>query len=252
MNRMDAESETFVASCIGVYEEQNAAVELMGCLKARCKGGGQEAFVTHALTASADQGATEDGTGRVCPLVAVAHSLSADGQTFCTCIPIDLRNALRDAEKHDEQNRQGCGVGVHGEPCSTLTKEFVPGVAHSIRGDGFDASEDGTGRGTPLVAHAIRGTPAGRSAEKGGPLGSGVAEEVCWTMAASEEHCVQRGMAVRRLTPEECEALQGFRRGFTNIPGAADGSRYRALGNSMAVPVMAWIGRRISEAYAND
>ena len=63
---------------------------------------------------------------------------------------------------------------------------------------------------------------------------------------------IQQAMAVRRLTPEECEALQGFPRGFTNIPGAADGPRYRALGNSMAVPVMAWIGQRISEAYAND
>jgi C-5 cytosine-specific DNA methylase len=63
---------------------------------------------------------------------------------------------------------------------------------------------------------------------------------------------IQQAMAVRRLTPEECESLQGFCRGFTNIPGAADGPRYKALGNSMAVPVMAWIGRRIQEAYAND
>lgn len=59
-------------------------------------------------------------------------------------------------------------------------------------------------------------------------------------------------MAVRRLTPEECEALQGFPRGFTDIPGAAVGPRYRSLGNSMAVPVMAWIGQRVKEAYAND
>lgn len=57
-------------------------------------------------------------------------------------------------------------------------------------------------------------------------------------------------MQVRRLTPEECEALQGFRRGYTlvqhrNKP-AADGPRYKALGNSMAVPCMAWIGQRIA------
>jgi len=63
---------------------------------------------------------------------------------------------------------------------------------------------------------------------------------------------IQQAMAVRRLLPEECEALQGFPRSYTNIPGAADGPRYRSLGNSMAVPVMAWIGRRIQEAYAND
>lgn len=55
--------------------------------------------------------------------------------------------------------------------------------------------------------------------------------------------------AVRRLTVEECEFLQGFPRGYTNIPVgkkmAADGPRYKALGNSMAVPVMRWIGERI-------
>ncbi len=52
-------------------------------------------------------------------------------------------------------------------------------------------------------------------------------------------------MAVRRLTPRECERLQGFPDDYTAIKGAADGPRYKALGNSMAVPVMAWIGRRI-------
>jgi DNA (cytosine-5)-methyltransferase 1 len=61
---------------------------------------------------------------------------------------------------------------------------------------------------------------------------------------------VQNGMAVRRLTPRECERLQGFPGDYTlvtyrNKP-AADGPRYRALGNSMAVPVMRWIGGRIS------
>lgn len=57
-------------------------------------------------------------------------------------------------------------------------------------------------------------------------------------------------MQVRRLTPRECERLQGFPDDYTlvqhrNKP-AADGPRYKALGNSMAVPVMAWIGRRIA------
>lgn len=58
-----------------------------------------------------------------------------------------------------------------------------------------------------------------------------------------------RGSAVRRLTPRECERLQGFPDDYTLIPYrkgmAADGPRYKALGNSMAVPVMEWIGRRI-------
>jgi DNA (cytosine-5)-methyltransferase 1 len=60
--------------------------------------------------------------------------------------------------------------------------------------------------------------------------------------------------AVRRLTPIECERLQGFPDNFTAIPwrnksadDCPDGPRYKALGNSMAVPVMNWIGRRINE-----
>lgn len=50
---------------------------------------------------------------------------------------------------------------------------------------------------------------------------------------------------VRRFTPLECERLQGFPDNYTNIFGASDSQRYKALGNSMAVPVMRWIGERI-------
>ena len=56
------------------------------------------------------------------------------------------------------------------------------------------------------------------------------------------------GMRVRRLTPRECEKLQGFPPDYTAIPKAKDGPRYKALGNSMAVPVMRWIGRSIDYA----
>jgi len=71
--------------------------------------------------------------------------------------------------------------------------------------------------------------------------------------AASQMH-VATSMTVRRLTPIECERLQGFPDDYTAIPHrgkpAADGPRYKALGNSMAVPVMRWIGRRISDVDA--
>lgn len=57
---------------------------------------------------------------------------------------------------------------------------------------------------------------------------------------------VMVGSAVRRLTPRECERLQGFPDDYTLLPGKApDGPRYKALGNSMAVNVMRWIGSRI-------
>ena len=89
----------------------------------------------------------------------------------------------------------------------------MPAVAHTLKGRGFDGSEDGTGRGTPLVPVA---------------------------------------MAVRRLTPRECERLQGFPDDYTAITyrkkPAADGPRYKSLGNSMAVPCMRWIGERIEAA----
>jgi DNA (cytosine-5)-methyltransferase 1 len=60
---------------------------------------------------------------------------------------------------------------------------------------------------------------------------------------------IQTAMQVRRLTPRECERLQGFPDDHTLVPHrgkpAADGPRYKSLGNSWAVPVVAWIGKRI-------
>jgi DNA (cytosine-5)-methyltransferase 1 len=71
--------------------------------------------------------------------------------------------------------------------------------------------------------------------------------------AGREGQPAHAGMAVRRLTATECEFLQGFPRGYTAIPWkkkpadqCPDGPRYKALGNSMAVPVMRWIGARIA------
>jgi DNA (cytosine-5)-methyltransferase 1 len=113
-------------------------------------------------------------------------------------------------------------------------------VAHSTRAEGFDASEDGTGRGTPIVPICFdaRQSDAIIYGDKAGPLD---------TDAFSQ--AVQAGWAVRRLTPTECERLQGFPDGYTAIPyrgkPAADGPRYKALGNSWAVNVARWVGRRI-------
>lgn len=107
-------------------------------------------------------------------------------------------------------------------------------VAHTLRADGFDASEDGTGRGTPLVAATI----TAQIGDKTGQL------DTCgFTMG------VQTATAVRRLMPIECERLQGFRDNYTAITWrgkpAADGPRYKALGNSWAVNCARWLGRRI-------
>jgi DNA (cytosine-5)-methyltransferase 1 len=71
---------------------------------------------------------------------------------------------------------------------------------------------------------------------------------------AINQPTVMQSMAVRRLTPIECERLQGFPDSYTDIKSknkpTPDGPRYKALGNSMAVPVMAWIGQRIEQVEA--
>ncbi len=114
------------------------------------------------------------------------------------------------------------GVGVQADHAYTLeARAEVQAVAvtgdvfHTLRAEGFDASEDGTGRGAVAVSV---------------------------------------GMAVRRLTPRECERLQGFPDDYTAIPWRGkpadqcpDGPRYKALGNSWAVPCARWIGERIAD-----
>lgn len=163
-------------------------------------------------------------------------------------------------------------------------------VAHSLRAEGFDASEDGTGRGTPLIPIPFDTTQITSKANYSNPrpgdpchpLAAGVHApaiafdckssgqngfaigEVAGTQRAmghANSHtnggghqAVAYGSAVRRLTPRECERLQGFPDDYTAIlrgsSVAADGPRYKALGNSMAVNAMRWIGNRISAAAA--
>lgn len=167
-------------------------------------------------------------------------------------------------------------------------------VAHALRGEGFDASEDGTGRGTPIVLAphpiAIQERAVSENPEAG-PQGKGWQEGCAYTLEArnkvqavafdlrgredgsmpegphdtaniraasggSSRSYVAQPWAVRRLTPRECERLQGFPDDFLLIPVgnrlAADGPRYKALGNSMAVNVMEWLGQRIAMVSALD
>ena len=128
-------------------------------------------------------------------------------------------------------------------------------VAHTLKGEGFDASEDGTGRGTPIVPVALSIMPMNSGKDFKGRE-TDVSQPV---MAAGPSGGNQGGdyivqSAVRRLTPSECERLQGFPDDYTAVPHrgkpTADGPRYKALGNSMAVPCMAWIGQRIAAVDA--
>ena len=219
----------------------------------------------------------------------------------------------------------GAEVSEDGGAPSLTCNHEAPIIAHSLRGEGFDASKDGTGRGTPLVPVAIQERAVSDNPDAG-PDGKGwrddgmaytlearstvqavafaqntrdevrlqggdgqisgalaadegmkqrtyIAQAVAYDLRGREGDAQFEGphdtanlraasggssrsyvqqSAVRRLTPEECEKLQGFPPGYTAIPwrgkGAADcpdGPRYKALGNSFAVPVMRWIGERI-------
>ena len=121
-------------------------------------------------------------------------------------------------------------------------------------------NSNASGRNTPMVIHPahafkIRGvghyTGTNGGVAKPGTGGSGYMgqDEKAYTIATSQDQQIMHGMAVRRLTPTECERLQGFPDGYTDImPETPDGPRYKALGNSMAVPVMRWIGSRIALA----
>jgi len=140
-------------------------------------------------------------------------------------IPLDMRNAGRDPEKHDEMNRQGVGVGAPGDPSHTITSAFVHGVAQPLP---FDT--------TQITSKANYSKP--QSGDPCHPLAAG-----------AHAPAIAQPMAVRRLTPTECERLQGFPDNYTNIKDKCpDGPRYKALGNSWAVPVVRWIGERINRA----
>ena len=164
---------------------------------------------------------------------------------------------------------------------NTTMDEGQTMVAHALRAEGFDASKDGTGRGTPLVPMAFdakqsevciygdRAAPIDTQSHSQAvaysimPMNSGKDYKARETevsqpiMAGGPVGGNQGGdyvaaAAVRRLTPTECERLQGFPDNWTRIPyrgkdadACPDGPRYKALGNSMAVNVMRWIGQRI-------
>jgi DNA (cytosine-5)-methyltransferase 1 len=156
-------------------------------------------------------------------------SVNASGPTVMLT-PIDMRQASR-GEKLTNQRATGSG----GPPGHGVGNEGDPAFTVSERGQavGFSHSADGGSNG-------IAWTPDGSPPIRGGGGGN--------TMPA-----VMHQMAVRRLTPRECERLQGFADDYTLIPwrkkpaeDCPDGPRYRALGNSMAVPVMRWIGDRIA------
>lgn len=130
--------------------------------------------------------------------------------------------------------------------------DATPDLSPTIRAGNHDKSHANSGQ-PPAIC--IQHASIGRH-DAAGPQGKGYQEGVAFTQdSRSSADVVQYGMQVRRLTPIECERLQGFPDNHTLIgwrgkdaDECPDGPRYKAIGNSMAVPVMRWIGERISAA----
>jgi DNA (cytosine-5)-methyltransferase 1 len=218
-----------------------------------------ETFIAHALGAEGFD-ASEDGTGRGTPLVSAP-------------IPIDMRQASRGETMTNNRpdgssgGAPGTGIGEAGDPSPSLGLSHVPAIAFdckasgqfgfqhgeiapTLRAMGHKASHQNAG-GQVAVAFHENGRGELTTNETAGSLNAGGGKP------GQGYPAIAQNFGVRRLTPRECERLQGFPDDFTLIPWRGkpaelcpDGPRYRALGNSMAVPVMAWIGRGISAVEA--
>jgi DNA (cytosine-5)-methyltransferase 1 len=133
----------------------------------------------------------------------------------CVLQPIPINDQATRFGGQNNGNGNGLGIGKPGDPMPTLDTSS----RHS-------------------VAFGWQNSPSqGMSLNTISP-----------TLDKSKTPATLQSMTVRRLTPIECERLQGFPDNYTNIKeNCPDGPRYKALGNSMAVPVMKWIGKRINE-----
>lgn len=256
--------------------------------------GGTGLFVAHALRAEGFD-ASEDGTGRGTPIVPVAYRTSPNCGAWETGDRVDALTTGTDQTSHlvafaQNQRDEVREMPVAGALAAERGTKQQTYVAFDLRGREGGAMPEGPhetaniraasgGSSRSYVAHAIQ-AGALRENPAAGPDGVGVQEGVAYTLEArAEVQAVQSQWAVRRLTPRECERLQGFPDDYSLIPFsrvaskkldedflkyqlrgnpkgftrddiarlAADGPRYKALGNSMAVNVMRWIGQRIEE-----
>ena len=235
-----------------------------GHLIAQCANGD----VSHTLKGEGFDG-SEDGTGRGVPVVAFGGGNTAghiDVATACTAHGIRLDFDTETFAVHGTQdpdtNRElahtlgrnngqenACIAFSYKDNGADATSDLSP----TIRAGNHDKSHANSGQ-PPAIAYAFK---AGQGAKAGG---IGYAEEQSPTLTSASSGtnlapAVMHGIAVRRLTPIECERLQGFPDNHTLIgwrgkdaTECPDGPRYKAIGNSMAVPVMRWIGERVAAA----
>lgn len=189
--------------------------------------------------------------------------------------PIDTRNALRDPDKKDAVNRQGLGVGAAGDPSPTLTSLFTPAVAiaeedempaypiqGTVIGRKDTAGPQGKGHGEaddPMYTLDTTGGHAVAVTEDDDTIvfhphrtdgfrlqGDTVNTLTAFMGTGGLNTPMVSTNKVRRLTPVECERLQGFPDGWTAVDEkTADSHRYKQMGNAVTVNVLTWVGSRI-------
>ena len=207
-----------------------------------------DTYVASALTAHSLRAegfdASEDGTGRGTPLVPVAFNIHAKGSNA------KKREAI---ETETARCLDGAGVtsGQGGTVVAFDTTQITSGANYSSPKPGDPCHPLAAGAHAPALAFTERGRKGGRSCES--------QEDIAYALlnpgegGRTSEGCIMDpGLCVRRLTPRECERLQGFPDGWTRIPWrkkpadkCPDGPRYKGLGNAWATYVFRWIGRRI-------
>ncbi len=205
------------------------------------------------------QSVTDDETwvdGQVNPTL----SLFDQGDTRATTVAVAhafySTDGTHGVNQHPEVSpavKVGSGLGIPSPPAVAFQQNQIGEVRCGNIAGTVNTNSNASGRNTPMVAHAAvafsdtSATLKGGSGERGYPDPSD----------GNGHSMVGTAMTVRRLTPRECERLQGFPDDYTLIPwrkkqaeDCPDGPRYKALGNSMAVNCMAWIGERIAAVDA--
>lgn len=223
--------------------------------------------ISHTLKAEGFDG-SEDGTGRGVPVIAFGGGNTGGNIDVAACLTAKGQRIDFEVETFAVHGTQDPDTNL--ELAHTLGRNHGQEnacIAFSYKDHGADASEDlsptlragnsdnsNANSGKP-PAICIQHASIGRH-DDAGPQGKGWQENVAFTMdSRASADAVQFGAQVRRLMPVECERLQGFPDNHTQISWRGkeatecpDGPRYRAIGNSMAVPVMRWIGERIAAA----
>ena len=221
--------------------------------------------VAHSLRAEGFD-ASEDGTGRGTPLVVAKTLRASDGgpnrADNTTLVTDTLAPPLTTNPYADNDAREALLVSIHENQSGELVASDIAGALNQGGGKpgqgytavmSFNARQDPVAYG--LCSDADReGVAKSPSVDAAGKSrlrdpGFNILEERAPTIDTGAAHRVGYGTQVRRLTPRECERLQGFPDDWTLVPYrgrlAADAPRYKALGNSMAVPVIRWICKRI-------